>query len=1234
MKILSLAFQNLNSLQGRWKIDFTAEQFDANGLFAITGPTGAGKTTLLDAICVALYHQTPRLGALSQSSNEIMTRGQAQCGAEVAFEVKGKVYRASWFMRRARGKADGNLQPADVELAEVESGKILASQIKQKAELVEQITGLDFARFTRSMMLSQGQFAAFLNAREEERAALLEELTGTDVYGRISEKVAQRRSEAKRHLEQLEARLAGAQLLSDEQREALRNDIEQQSLEAEKTKADLQNTEMHLYWWQQLVKLEEELSGAQSQLTNAQQARQAAEPQMECLRQGEAAEKLRFNWQNQQQNTTAQQQMQARITAQEQACASATQQQQQAEQQFSTLNEQLKKQQVRFGELETMIRQTLIPLERELLSTENQKSDAQQQLGQLQQSNNELQSQWQQIKQSLSQTENEMQRLQAWLREHKWLKGLEHKLSGWQVSAKHIAELQQVIQEKQQALQESEQQHQRLLEQGQAMAKAESEARQKWMAQQQQVMQLEQASNAIVSEENREQCQRQQVELSQQIPVLMRLKEIQRQWLFYQAEIYTQTTALAETEQNKATAQEKIALLRNDYARQEKLLKSLQKQLALTQEITRFREVLDKDSPCPLCGSMEHPESLPELVESEVAEELQQAEQELEQLKQQGTKAREQLESLTEKCRLLGSGIEQAKTQSSQAESDWRAQLANFQIADTLLISDREQLSRLYKKSEVELAELQRLLAEDAAQQEKLKAAQQMSSQLQVLCDSAANDVSLQQAKLDAHQKQMQQLHKELESQIQSCQIQSLAFIEEMQQVAFPEPVQAIPDPHWFDALQQQLSQWQANSEAMQSLTSTSDKLQTQLAAITPQLESNEQQLKDEQTRLEVIKENLQAMQQQKLTLAGEQSSEQLLDEGRQQLATLVENVEANRSAAQQLRDLMLASRNKLQSLQQQHQEIQQQGVELRGVFSSRLEESPFDDEEAFQSALLQERQLQQLREQDKTLEQRLQEAQTLLANTQNRLAQHHGNVPEQQDKELPDRDEAIARYTHQKQQFNEQLQLLAERLGELRGQLQRDERNRQQQSELAHTISEFKNEFDDIQYLYDLIGHAKGEKFRKFAQGLTLDNLIHLANRRLQQLHGRYLLSRENVEGLGIKVTDTWQADNQRDTKTLSGGESFLVSLALALGLSDLVSHKTSIDSLFLDEGFGTLDAETLDLALDTLDNLNASGKTIGIISHIETLKERIPVQIKVNKKNGLGVSELEAQYRASVAG
>jgi exonuclease SbcC len=203
--------------------------------------------------------------------------------------------------------------------------------------------------------------------------------------------------------------------------------------------------------------------------------------------------------------------------------------------------------------------------------------------------------------------------------------------------------------------------------------------------------------------------------------------------------------------------------------------------------------------------------------------------------------------------------------------------------------------------------------------------------------------------------------------------------------------------------------------------------------------------------------------------------------------------------------------------------------------------------------------------------------------------------------------------------------------LWRLTHELEQDAGKRAGQQQRLIEQAQLQQEYDDLAYLHSLIGSQKGDKFRKFAQGLTLDHLVALANRQLERLQGRYLLERKESDALELQVLDTWQGDAVRDTRTLSGGESFLVSLALALALSDLVSHKTSIDSLFLDEGFGTLDSQTLDTALDALDNLNASGKMIGVISHIEAMKERISVQIKVNKMNGLGISKLQNEFAVS---
>lgn len=153
---------------------------------------------------------------------------------------------------------------------------------------------------------------------------------------------------------------------------------------------------------------------------------------------------------------------------------------------------------------------------------------------------------------------------------------------------------------------------------------------------------------------------------------------------------------------------------------------------------------------------------------------------------------------------------------------------------------------------------------------------------------------------------------------------------------------------------------------------------------------------------------------------------------------------------------------------------------------------------------------------------------------------------------------------------------------------------------------------------LHELIGSSDGKKYRNFAQGLTFEMMVGHANRQLQKMTDRYLLVREVREPLELNVMDNYQAGEIRSTKNLSGGESFIVSLSLALGLSQMASQNVRVDSLFLDEGFGTLDEEALDTALETLAGLQQEGKLIGVISHVPALKERISTQIQVTPQTG----------------
>lgn len=252
-------------------------------------------------------------------------------------------------------------------------------------------------------------------------------------------------------------------------------------------------------------------------------------------------------------------------------------------------------------------------------------------------------------------------------------------------------------------------------------------------------------------------------------------------------------------------------------------------------------------------------------------------------------------------------------------------------------------------------------------------------------------------------------------------------------------------------------------------------------------------------------------------------------------------------------------------------------------------------------------------------LQQRLQQAEVAARRLLTDWQQRRDQLAQQQQTPL-----TAAELSETLQQQEQDAQRLTEQQGRLQQQLSSDAERRDTQQQLLQQIAAQQQQYEHWQRLNSLIGSADGAKYRRFAQGLTLQQLIVLANRQLALLHNRYQLARHSETELELVVLDTWQADSLRDTKTLSGGESFLVSLALALALSDLVSSKTRIDSLFLDEGFGTLDADTLDSALNALDNLHASGKMIGIISHVEALKERIPLQIKVEKQQGLGYSQI----------
>ncbi|HMR88813.1 MAG TPA: AAA family ATPase [Saprospiraceae bacterium] len=194
---------------------------------------------------------------------------------------------------------------------------------------------------------------------------------------------------------------------------------------------------------------------------------------------------------------------------------------------------------------------------------------------------------------------------------------------------------------------------------------------------------------------------------------------------------------------------------------------------------------------------------------------------------------------------------------------------------------------------------------------------------------------------------------------------------------------------------------------------------------------------------------------------------------------------------------------------------------------------------------------------------------------------------------------------------------------GIILGELEQDGKNKLKIAEIEELIKTKEAENKKWTILDNLIGDAQGNNFSKFAQNLSLKHLITLANKRLEKLTDRYLLASSDIES-DLTIIDLYQGNVERSVKTLSGGESFIVSLAMALSLSDMASKNVKLESLFIDEGFGSLDADTLETALETLEKLQAeSNRMIGVISHVESMKERISTQIRVKKSNQ-GYSEI----------
>ena len=950
MRIHTIRLANLNALTGTWEIDLDHPAYNDN-IYALTGPTGAGKTTILDAISLALYGRTPRLARIGKAGNEIMSRHSGTCHAEITFSTRTGRYRSHWSQHRARRKAGGELQNPKHELADAESGELLATGLKDVAAAIERLTGMDYQRFTRAMLLAQGDFAAFLRAAPDERAPLLEQITGTEIYSRISIAVHERLRDALEQQRQLATETAGITPLDA----ATHTALTQESAALQKQLAALatrqQQTAAALARAQNIAELTAELARLDEQHTAHQAALARFAPERERLAAAQSAALLDADY--------------ARLDTLRRA-------QQQNSRALAALDEQA-------------------PALARTHETANQALTA-----------------------ASARVHSEKQRLAAAQPRWQQTRAYDHTLR-----------------------------HQR-----EQLATLEQSAAAHTAAQ-----------TALAAAEKHAAAAR---ENSARADVARKKTE----------------TALAAHLQGR--------LLREYQTEKENILRELAYHQRIA-DLEQQRAHLHDGEPCPLCGATEHP----------YASELP-----------------AQPDDLTARLETLDTYIKRAETLGEQHENAQRA-----------LASAREKQ-------------------------------QQTENTLALAAEKARNSA----------------VHAEQHAALQQTYAQTLAA---------RQALLANRDP---DA--EETAQQHAIAEAEAAMEKARDTCQTAQTAAA----ANQQQRAQLHARLTAQQQELQTAEQQFAAALG-------------MCSEIAAPSPAGRSPqrgrdGEGVDDVPCAPKISTFSISDHP----------HSNTSSRAA-TTFPDETAWQAARLPAATREALARQAAALDQ---QTLTLHTRQQDRAARFATLTAQSADD--PDTATLQARQEadeHTRQQHQQTLAANQHRLAE-------HERARERLAAQQQAIAKQAAETRRWQNLHELIGAADGKKYRNYAQSLTFASVIAQANRQLVQLSDRYLLTADPARPLELNIIDNYQGGETRSAKNLSGGESFIVSLALALGLAQMSGENMQIDTLFLDEGFGTLDEETLDSALETLAQLRTHGKHIGIISHVAALTERIATRIQITPQNG----------------
>ena len=308
MKILAIRGCNLASLDGEFEVDFRKEPLASAGVFAITGHTGAGKTTILDAMCIALYRETPRLeningGPIIDTNirigdiRTILRKGKIQGYAEVDFlAIDGKEYRVRWCVMRTNQSPTGNFKNAETYITDLSTGERRSLSVREHLALIPQLVGLEYQQFARSVLLAQGCFAAFLKANDDEKAKMLSALTDTGIYGRISAAIYAKAKKAAEEIKEIDATLQLYKPEDDDKIAAIKEEIETLSKELRLKKENSEVLKTKLEWLMGLADINEKIALAQEELAAAKEKLEKEKPEIQRLELIDSVQPIRDDY--------------------------------------------------------------------------------------------------------------------------------------------------------------------------------------------------------------------------------------------------------------------------------------------------------------------------------------------------------------------------------------------------------------------------------------------------------------------------------------------------------------------------------------------------------------------------------------------------------------------------------------------------------------------------------------------------------------------------------------------------------------------------------------------------------------------------------------------------------------------------------------------------------------------------------------------------------------------------